>query len=392
MKIAFLIPKLKGGGAERVISNLSLNLPKEIEQHIIVFERNAVEYSHCAKIIETNLSSRKSIFRKGINIILRIIKIREIKNNEKYDVVISFLEGANIVNIFSRRKEKVIVALHNYLKENEDKLIGKLMSFIIKHSFNKADLIIAVSRQLEKRLIDEFGIKENKIKVVYNPIDHKQIELLKYEDIPPEEKAIFNARVIINVGRIDTIKGQWHLIKAFSIIRKQLENIHLVFLGEGNIESELKDLCTYFGIEKDVYFLGYKENPYKYLYNSEIFALSSLSEGFPNVVLEAMACSLPIVSVDCKSGPREILEPSLDISETILDTRKSEYGILTPQFDSKVDVNNRKIISEEYELANALIDLLNDTPELKKYRRKSEERAHDFYVESILEKWLEILG
>lgn len=389
-KIAFLIPTLKNGGAERVVSNLSLNLPKTVEHDLIVFENASIDYAHAARLIETNLSSKKSLLGKAYNVFLRVWKMIKIKNNEQYDTVISFMEGANFVNILSRRKEKVIVSVRLYIEKHENKQIGMILDYIIKKLYDRADLIVVVSKKLKELMKSKYRIDEKKIRVIYNPIDHKKINELSNEPIDNSEINIFSKKVIINVGRMETQKGQWHLLKAYAEIIKRMNDCNLVFLGTGTLEKRLKILAARLGISENVYFLGFKKNPYKYISKSDVFVLSSLAEGFPNAVLEAMECGVPIVSTDCKSGPRELLEPTMDINEKLTEIRECEFGILTPDFDFAFDIE-KDLTHEEILLSEAIMDLLCDDDKLLKYRKKSKERAKDFYIENIVEQWLEII-
>ena len=138
----------------------------------------------------------------------------------------------------------------------------------------------------------------------------------------------------------------------------------------------MKDLAKTLGIEKNVFFLGFQKNPFKFLYNADIFVLSSLWEGFGNVIVEAMRCDLPIISSDCPSGPREILSPCSDIFHRLKrENELCEFGILTPVDDS---VN----------LSNSMNKILEDDILQRKYKEQSILRVNDFSKEIIVAKFI----
>ena len=124
----------------------------------------------------------------------------------------------------------------------------------------------------------------------------------------PEFQELFSFPVVINVARLEEQKGQEYLIRSFVRIKKEIPLTKLVILGEGHLEHKLRDLAKGLGLEQDVVFLGWQKNPFKFLAYSKVFVLSSLWEGFPNTLLEAMALGLPVISTDCPSGPNEIIK------------------------------------------------------------------------------------
>jgi len=202
----------------------------------------------------------------------------------------------------------------------------------------------------------------NKDKVfIPNPIDFNEIDSLKKEPLEDKYKHIFQKKVFINIGRLTEQKGQWVLIEAFSKLKDKDSN--LVILGIGEKEQELKKLASEFGVKDRVFFLGFQKNPFKFLYNANIFVLSSLWEGFGNVIVEAMRCELAVISTNCPSGPKEILKD-----------QEVDYGVLTPVND--VDA-----------LSNSMDLLLKDTVLLKEYKQKSIKRAKDYSSKVVVDKF-----
>lgn len=371
-KIIFLIPTLSIGGGERVVSELSLNLPESIDKIIVLFKKE-ISYSYKGKIVSLDISiSSKNSFLKIYYYFLGLLRFRKIVKVEKPDYVISFGHIANIINILSGSRS--LVRVDNFYSSSCYGFGGNIYKFLIKFLFNKANIIVNVSKESAQDLIKNFGVKKEKIKVIYNPLNVKEIEKLAKEPLEKKYQEIFKNPVIINMGRLNRQKGQRHLIEAFKNIKSEIKDIKLVILGKGELEDSLKDLCEKLGLKDDVYFLGWQNNPFKFLSKSKLFILSSLWEGLPYVLLEAMACRLPIVSFDCKSGPREILAPNADFSYQAENIEYAEYGIL-------VEKENKELLSQ------AAIKLLLDENLLKKYKAKSKERALDFDIKKIIKEW-----
>src|SRR5690606_19838676 len=166
--------------------------------------------------------------------------------------------------------------------------------------------------------------------------------------------------IILGVGRLVPQKDFATLLKAFSHLRR-CQPAHLVIIGEGRLRSELMALARSLGIDKDVWMPGFTDNPYAFMRLASVLVLSSVCEGLPNVLLEALACGCPIVSTDCPSGPSEIL-------------LKGKYGTLVSPGDARA-------------LAQAIHHTLENPP----YRDDLLLRAADFDIQKISRQYLEVL-
>lgn len=384
-KVAFIIPGLKNGGAERVLSTISLNLNKDIKQYIFTWDGKDKDYDFNADIIDFNIKNSKNIFINIIVLIKRVIKARKYKKSYNIDTSISHLEGANIVNILSKKKEKVIVTVHNFQSMERKGNYGIVFKILIKLLYNKADIIVAVSEEIKNDLIQNFNIKEQKVKVIYNPFDVDKINKLSKEDLDKDEINIFNGPVIINVGRLTKQKGQWHLIKIIDIVKRKIPNIKLLILGKGELEKQLKQEIVDLGLEDNVILMGFKNNPFKYIRNSDIFALTSLYEGFPMCLVEAMACETPIISVDCKSGPKEILSNYEHKKNNKINSYSFEkYGVLCKAFE--INNQSENYLSEEI-YAEAIIKLLKNNKQLDHYSKEGIKKAKSLDVKNIILIW-----
>lgn len=391
-KIAFFLYKLSGGGLERVASELSLNLPKNINQIVVLLEKK-ISYSYKAKLISLDITPPKIklILIRIFKFFERLYKFKKVIRRENPDLVISFggglTCGLNVLNVLAT--SKAILTVHNRPSNDKefffDRFIHKLL---IKIFYNKAQNIIAVSKGIKIDLENNFGIKKGKIKVIYNPIDITKIQELSQEKI---EHSWFkeNILTIITYGSLTEQKGQWHLIRAFSEVRKQVF-CRLIILGAGKLKKYLKELTKKLKLENDILFLDWQENPFKFIAKSDVFVLPSLWEGLSMAILEAMSCGLPVISSDCLSGPREILAPDTDIDYQARDIEYAQYGILTPTCDGKFYQAEHSLTKEERILSKVIVAILKNKRLKKQYEKKSFERARDFDIYRIINYWLRL--
>ena len=389
--VAFLIHSLSTGGAERIMSYLTQKYPTE-NKYLIVFHRSSQEYDFGGEIIDLNIQPASGIFGKIRNYYKRISALKRIKRELNINKTISMLDSPNIVNILSRQNDKVIISLRNHKSEEYRGIKKTIYRIIIKYMYNYADKIIAISKGVKEDAIKNYSLKEEKIEVIYNPIDMELINRLKCEKLEEEYEKIFREnKIIINSGRLTHQKGQWHLIKVFNKILKENKNTKLMILGKGELENDLKYMAEELGIQDSIIFMGYQSNPFKYIAKSEMFILTSLFEGFGNVILEAMACNTPIISTDCKSGPREILSPETERVGEINKYECGEYGILVPVFENQFNKNElEKLSSKEEELYEAINEMLNNSNIRNKYKNKISKRVKDFDLFTIVNRWSEI--
>lgn len=290
-----------------------------------------------------------------------IFKLIKELNNYKPDTIISTLGHLNLVLLavrpFIKGKPKIIVREANTPSKTRTKTKGFkrfLFSKLYKSLYPTADKIVAQCEDMKLDFIDTYKIDSEKIIYIYNPIDIKYIKEKSIEFNPYKDDYIN----IIAVGRLTYQKGFDILISAFKEVTEKLPNVRLNILGEGELLDSLNKQIKDLGLSEKVSILGFKENPYPYYKNADLFVLSSRWEGFPNVLLEALACGAKVVATNCKSGPREILGDN-------------EYGTL-------VEVENIK------DLASGIINAL-------KSPNKSSERAKIFDISNIMEYYTDIL-
>lgn len=221
----------------------------------------------------------------------------------------------------------------------------------IRRCFSRADSVVSVSKGLENEA-RALKLTNRNLRTIYNPVITDDVRRLS--SIPPSHPWLVQKTdpVIISVGRFSEEKDYLFLLKAFAEANSK-RNIRLILIGY-NPESgqqlryrkRLESFATALGITDRVHMLPATDNPYSYMSRADLFALSSPAEGFGNTLVEALHCGLRIVSTDCRSGPREILE-------------NGKYGILTPVGDATA-------------MADALIHALDTHPDKLALRRRAE--------------------
>ena len=396
-QIYFLLNSLAGGGAEAVAVRLSEHIP--IAKFILV--EKDVKYQVNKKVIFLSGHSIKT------NSILKTLCIPlyayELSKKAEYNsIIISFLERANFVNIVSKffKKHIAIISVHTNLNTSRTG-IKSLNNYLVKVLYPKADLIIAVSHGVKGSLIN-LGIEEEKIKVIYNPYPIDQIRELAKEPLGSYEE-IFKHPVLITAGRLTKPKGQWYLLRVFKALKEKHKDLKLVILGEGELKDYLVGLSEELGLKTyvwdrdelsesfDVYFLGFQKNPFKFIARSKLFVFPSLWEGFPNALVEATACGVPVVSSDCRSGPREILAPDTDFNYQTQKPEFAEYGVLMSVFEVKYKSAKEPLGEKEIMWVETINKLLEDENLRKNYSEKAKQRAEDFRIEKIVQEWQEVL-
>jgi len=261
---------------------------------------------------------------------------------------------------------------------------------------------VAVSHGVKQSLIN-LGIKEEKIKVIYNPYPIDEIRELAEESLEAYEQ-IFKHPVLITAGRLTKPKGQWYLLRIFKALKEKHKDLKLVILGEGELKDYLVKLSEELGLKTyvwdrdnlsesfDIYFLGFQKNPFKFIARSKLFVFPSLWEGFPNALVEAMACGVCVVSSDCRSGPREILAPNTDFNYQTQKPEFAEYGVLMPVFEVKYKSAEEPLGGKEIMWVETIDKLLEDENLRKNHSEKAKQRAEDFRIEKIVQEWKEVLG
>lgn len=383
--IMLITQSMTGGGAEKVVANLSIALNEAYNVFIVSYESGEKEYFHKGERININIpGGNVSVFCKIKNVIQRVSTIRRIKREKQIDYAISFLPHTDYANVFSTAKgcKNIIEVSSNSSVAFKSKFQKELRKYVLK----KADKIVSVSNGSRKDLIDNFLVQPEKVSTIYNSVDLMQIqnELARTDC----KNGISDKKYIVAIGSFRYPKGHWHLIKAFASVEKQLEEYNLVILGEGDYRSKYDELISNLGISRDrIIMPGFVENPYMIIRDSELLVFSSVYEGFGNVIIEAMACGVPVLSVDCDFGPKEILAPSMSPEDFVLEFTEVEYGWMLPAFGKEdIDVTS-KIDEKEKEFGKAIVYCLKDEQKRIDFGGKGLKRCQDFSNSEFHNNW-----
>jgi glycosyltransferase involved in cell wall biosynthesis len=318
-KIALFLPSLVGGGAERVMVNLANSMAaKGVRVDLVVAHaEGAYKNQVAANVHIVDFKSARSLasFPKLVGYLRR----------EQPKALISALEHTNVLSIWAKRlafvstknviTEHISSSLINYAAGyTPTKLRATL--YAMRFSYPLAEKIVTVSQGVADDLVQTIGINKNKLEVIYNPVLNESMFEKAEQPIDHPWFQPGQPPVLLGVGRFVPQKDFPNLLKAFALLRKK-QMARLVILGEGELRPQLESLVKELGIEADVQLPGFNSNPYAFMKRASVFVLSSVLEGLPTVLIEAMALGTPVVSTDCKSGPKEILG-------------SSGYGMLVP--------------------------------------------------------------
>lgn len=308
--IAIFIPSFEGGGAEKmmiVLANEFYSKGKKVD--FIVIKKQGVNLSSLNKDINiVNLNKSRLLFSfPGLIWYFRV-------NNP--DVILSAMTDVNILTILAcffsgrKRKTRVVISERSYFSLNILQLSyfkRFFLRFLIKISYPHSNKIIAISKGVAEDLSNVLALPKETVSTIYNPAFNPSI--IEKSFLEAEHHWLKNetAPVILAVGRLEAVKNFVLLIRAFSKVLQKID-ARLIIAGEGSQRKLLESTIKKLDIIDKVSMPGFVVNPYVYMRRSSVFVLSSNFEGFGNVVVEAMACGLPIISTDCPSGPSEILE------------------------------------------------------------------------------------
>lgn len=373
-KLLIFINTLQSGGAERVVSLLLGHLKDDFEIHLALYS-NIIEFAIPPEIKVLNLNEPlqqdKAIrFLKLPYISWKVYKY--CKKNE-INISVAFLYRPCYINALMKSfwgyKGHVIMCERTHqttMQQSHSSIYRMFSKFMVMFSYKRADLVLANSYAMQTDLIENFKIK-TPVRVIYNPIDLHFIKTHVAEETDfVFEKDIFH---FVNVGGFRKEKNHLLLIQAFFIL-KHLP-CKLVIVGGGVMEEELKQKVHDLGLMDKVVFCGFDKNPFKYVHRSDCFVLSSDVEGFPNVLIEALACGKPVISTDCSSGPRELLAPATDLHHRVINKYEiGEFGILTP-------------VNDVIALAAAMKKMYNDASLRSQFESKAAKRAEQFDVDEI---------
>ncbi len=365
-RVALFLPSLRGGGAERVAVKLVKGLLEEgLNVDLVLAKAEGPYLAELPKHDGFRLFDLKSS-----RVLYALPKLSMYLRRERPLALLSFMNHANIIAIWakvlSKYKGKLVVSERTTLSVSCNLSKGikvKFIPYLIKKYYPLADTVVCISEGVARDL-ESLGIPKEKLAVIYNPIISQEF-FDKAEETLDHPWFSGKAPLILGMGRLAVEKDFPTLIRAFYLVRQRKE-ARLVILGEGEERERLEQLAKELGIAQDVDFPGFDPNPYRWMKRASVFVLSSRWEGLGNVLIEALALGTPVVSTDCPSGPREILEDG-------------KWGRLVP-------------VGDPESMAKAILEALEEgrkpmTRELQAHLRKfSLKEAVNQYKEVLLDK------
>jgi len=291
-KIAIVIADLDLGGGQRVAINLGNALAKDNDVTIIIFQDDEIHYNTPGKLIHLECPQKNNVLGKVLNVFKRAYKLRKVINKEQFDCVYGFMETANFPTAMAFKN----AALSVHCNPRE---LSFFESVLVKLTYHRVKNIIAVSEDVANILRTDYGLKN--VSRIYNPVDVDDI--VAQVEHPYQHPKPY----IVALGRFHEVKRYDLLINAYSSSKMQ-HDCDLVIVGDGEFRPELEAQVKQLKLEDKIHFLGTQSNPFPYLAGARFITLSSRTEAFPMVLIEALALKCPVVATDCPTGPREIVE------------------------------------------------------------------------------------
>lgn len=352
--ILLYLHSIQGGGAERFFLTLANGLsPDLFEVHVVLGSDHIKDYEakFSASIKLHYLYSKAS--KKSLIKLAKLI--RQIRPQLAFTTINKNNLTLLAASILSCHQMPIVVREANHLSKTE--YSSRKVRFLTRWLYNlKASQIVAVSNGVKDDLVNHYKIKKAKISIIYTPIDLEKIHQLgqynPYDDEQPNR--------IVHVGSFTSQKDHRTLLEAFALVLKDMQ-AHLTLVGDGPLKSSILEDIKLHNLIKNVTLTGFVQNPFGYVYHSDLFVLSSKYEGFPNVLLEAMALHTPIVSTDCPSGPNEIIDDGVN-------------GLLVP-------------VESKERLAKAMLTLLKNADQRVKYADSAYEKVQSFSLSSQLKAY-----
>ncbi len=386
--LMLMVPMLHQGGFEKVCVETAKLMQPYYNVTILIFSDKDINYDVTGlEIVNIDVPSQKGKAQKALNVLKRIRKVKRIKRERKIDICYSFGSTANLVNVFSRTKEKVLTGLRCSTDMEEPRQV-RLFT-------RRADLVLSCSREILRELRDTYHYERGRY--IYNPLDVTAIEEKAKEEIHDYPFGP-TGQVIISVGRSDYIKGFWHLIKAFSVVYTSHPNARLIIVGTGDF-SGYRKLAQDLGVTDAVCFTGLRGNPFPYVDQADLYVLSSNHEGFPNALIEGMALGKPVIAADCKTGPREILQSEAQYEDKIIalpegsiqEPKDCSYGVLVPDMSETMNLVAADVEKADLDLACEILRMLDNREKMQNYGVKAKERALTFAPEQYAKDLYRIL-
>jgi glycosyltransferase involved in cell wall biosynthesis len=398
-KILLIIPNLGRGGAQKVFHQQLKYLSDDFDVTGCVFNWDgAFGHEREMNIVSLEVPAGKTYLGKVWCFISRIRRLRKLKREKGVDVSISHLEGADYINILSRTHDKIFCWIHG-TKKLDGNIEGSLgwlrRNVLMPVLYRRCDLLVSVSDSIRRELVLEFGVSKEKVKYIPNGFDFEVIKKLSHESVDARLFPILTGgNILVTHCRLSRQKNLESLLTIFAKVRAN-KNTKLLILGDGELREQLLQHAKGIGLRtfafwkdqdlaanKDVYFLGYFDNPYSILAQSSVYLMTSSWEGFPLALCEAMVCGVAVLTADCFTGPREIVAPDFTDKQPVKKPVFLNTGVLMPLASAP----------DELEIWSQTVErLLDDRHLLTEVKTSAKKRILDFDISNIHKEWLKII-
>lgn len=363
IKILFVLGNLGGGGAQRVSLNILRHINREQFIPALALVNSQGDYMELLPddVVIHDLKARRARYA--------FLPLAHLVGRVKPSIVFSTApyvdQSVCLASGLRPHFPKLVFRSPNFTSVS-GKEATRAVRLMTRWSYSRASMVIASTQAMKRDLQTNLRVPPSKTRVIPNPLDLTMIHAMQKE---PANHPWFKRHgrdyqpTIIAVGSLEKQKGFSYLLRAFALAASVIPS-RLAILGKGKQRNQLEALVTELDIVENVSFMGFQQNPFKYLARSDLFVLSSLWEGFPNVLVEAMACGTPVVSTDCPSGPNEIISHETD-------------GLLVPPKDPEA-------------LAEAILRVLKDSKLAAKLAENGRARVADFEAKRIVKQYEEL--
>lgn len=308
LRVALFVSSLRGGGAERVMLDIARGLSQRGLAVDLVLGRAAGPYLASVppdvNLIDLNSHKTFSCFIGFVRYLRRNRPAVVLSTMPTYNVIAVLARALFSRNTFvaARRANTFTMELkHANLRD------GAFLR-AEKHVLRLADAVIANSRGVAEDLVDAAPSLARLIRVIHNPVVWPELAERASEPVDHPWLQDPSRHVVLAAGRLVPVKDYPTLLRAFAKVVLKSCSARLIVLGDGQEQEGLRGLAKNLGIHEAIDFPGFVSNPFAYMSKARVFALSSIYEGSPNVLVQAMACGTPVVSTECPNGPREILQ------------------------------------------------------------------------------------
>jgi len=351
--LAFVVPTLRGGGAERVVSRLSSCLARTVPTVVISWDARDPAYVFGGHVVDAGLPAAKSIVLKVVRQQQRKNKIRGLLSHFGVTRVVSFMESASIPVLLARESLGAGVHVTVAIRISPS-FFGPMQRLQIRYLYPRADRIVLQTDAGRAHAVNSLGLPAGKCRVIPNPVDSQFLG-------PPR---VFSSRIpglVVGVGRLEAQKRFADLIAAFACLPRRLAS-RLVIVGSGSEFGFLSECAQRFQVGERVSLVGETPDVIHWLDRCSAFVLASEFEGFPNALAEAMARGCPVVSTDCETGPCEMIKHGVS-------------GLLVP-------------VGDVGALSRSISQILDDREFALKVGSEARQAAEKWSLERIAPLWL----